>query len=83
MNDPHSHAGPLLTDAEHTAVSMLGEVYTLLCNDVVAHGPTREADCAELRHHIHGLQHAIMSQAAARAFPHQFRLLGGLIEEIL
>jgi len=47
---------------------------------IVGDGRTRQADLHEAVQHIHALQHAIMSQAAARAYPERFRLLGGVIE---
>lgn len=31
--------------------------------------------------HFHVLQHALMGQAAARIYPHSYRLLGGIIRE--
>jgi hypothetical protein len=34
----------------------------------------------EIIHHIHIIQHAIMAQAAARAYPERLRLLGEEIE---
>jgi hypothetical protein len=71
----------LLTDAEREVVDLLGRAYTLLRNEVVAHGETRDADCAEMCAHIHVVQHAVMAQAAARAYPGEFRLLGSVIQK--
>lgn len=54
---------------------MAGQLWNKLCK-VVGDGPTRKADLGELVIHIHAIQQAVMSQAAARAHPDQFRLLG-------
>lgn len=43
---------------------------------VVGNRSTREADLAELYAHLHAIQQAVLSQAAARAYPDRFRLLG-------
>jgi hypothetical protein len=45
----------------------------------VGDGPTREPDLAEFFAHIHILQQAVMSQAAARIYPHLFRLAGATL----
>lgn len=47
---------------------------------IVGDGPTRTADMNEFIVLIHGIQRGIMSQAAARAYPDRFRLLGGTVE---
>ena len=65
----------VLTDDEHAAVTKAGELWGLLCS-IVADGPTREADLNELIVHVHAIQRAVLSQAAGRAFPDQYRLLG-------
>ncbi len=69
----------LLTPSEIQAVNIANYLYTYIDKEVVADGPTRDDDLAQLRGHIHGIQHAIMSQAAARAYPAEFRLLGDVI----
>jgi len=66
----------LLTPDERKAITMAGELWNQLCR-VVGDGRTRDADMAELCAHIHAIQHAVMSQAAARAYPETYRLLGG------
>ena len=68
----------LLTQLEKETAVMLGQVHMNMCR-IVADGPTRMDDLTESCHHIHVLQRMIMSQAAARAYPDQFRLLGSLI----
>lgn len=71
----------LLTDAEHKAMDLTAQLWNLLCADVVGRGRSRQGDTTELCNHIHAIQHTIMSQAAARAYPERYRLLGGVIEE--
>lgn len=65
----------LLTDREQQAIVKAGDLWGDLCA-IVGDGPTRDADLNELIVHIHAIQHTIMGQAAARAYPEQFRLLG-------
>ena len=68
-----------LTDAERKAVRMAGELYTFIAGEVIADGPVRDDDAAEIRTAVHVIQHAVMAQAAARLFPGEFRLLGRAI----
>lgn len=67
-----------LTPLEIETVGMIGQVWTNLCK-IVGDGPSRSGDMRELVAHIHAIQQAIMSQAAARAYPEQFRPLGGTL----
>lgn len=64
-----------LTADERQFVRQAGELYNLACT-IVGSGDTRSADVTEFAFHIHGLQHLVMAQAAARAYPGEFRLLG-------
>lgn len=73
--------GQWLTEPERRVVALLGEAYTLLDEQVVGDGPTRAGDLLEARGHVHALQHAVMAQAAGRAYPAEFRLLGGVVED--
>lgn len=66
----------LLTPAEHAAVAKAGELWNDLCA-IVADGPARAGDLSELIFHIHAIQRAVLKQAAARAYPDLYRLLGG------
>lgn len=66
---------PLLTIDEHRAVELLGELWNLSCR-IVGNGPSRQADMSEIAQHIHVMQQSILSQAAARAYPELYRLLG-------
>lgn len=70
--------GGRLTAAEIEAVRLLGQFASLFVH-IVADGPTRAADVAETFDKIHQLQHAVMAQAAARAHPELFRLLGSTV----
>lgn len=71
----------ILTEEEHHAVELSAGLWNYINEHVVADGPTKEADLREIMAHIHGIQRAIMAQAAARAYPDQYRLLGGLIHD--
>jgi hypothetical protein len=64
-----------LTSDEQKFVEMVGNAWVLLCK-IVGDGPTRDADLAEACNHIHALQHTVMAQAAGRAHPGLYRLLG-------
>lgn len=70
----------LLTDDEHRAIRQAGTLWNTLCR-TVQDGPSRDGDLAELRIHVHAIQHAIMAQAAARAYPSLYRPLGGTLQE--
>jgi hypothetical protein len=67
--------GPLLTPDEYQAIHDAGQLWNLLCK-IVGSGPSRDGDLRELVAHIHGIQRAVMKQAAARAYPDRYRLLG-------
>jgi hypothetical protein len=70
----------LLTPDELVATKRAAELWGTL-NVIVGDGPSREADLRELMYHIHAIQRAIMAQAACRAYPQLFRLLGEELEE--
>ena len=65
----------LLTIDEHELVRDLGRCWNRLCRIIGAEG-TRAADLAEMCSHFHALQNAVLAQAAARAYPTVYRLLG-------
>ena len=69
----------LLTPLELKVSADLGQVWNDLCQ-IVDGGATRDADLNEAVHHIHALQKMVMGQAAARAYPSTFRLLGGVLQ---
>ena len=68
-DDPQAE---LLTDREHQTVEKLGEVAVLL-RDIMGGA---DDDVAEWVDKIHQLQHMVLSQAAARAYPDRYRLFG-------
>lgn len=68
-----------LTDREQAVLNLTAELWNELCA-VVGDGPTRDADLMELCAHIHAIQHSVMAQAAARAYPDTYRLLGQVRE---
>lgn len=71
MHEPE----PLLSEMEIQALRMSGELANLL-SKIIGNGSTRDADWREAAAKIHDIQHMIAAQAAARAFPNEFRLLG-------
>jgi transposase len=71
----------VLTEAEHEAMRMTADLWDQLCSAVVRGGSTRAADLNELAMHVHAIQHAIMAQAAARAYPDLYRPLGGTLRD--
>jgi hypothetical protein len=66
----------LLTDAEHRAMALTADLVNLVCTEIIGSGPSRGGDIREFVGHIHAVQQQILSQAAARAYPDQYRLLG-------
>lgn len=44
--------------------------------DITGDGPARGADLAELAVHLHAIENTVLAQAAARAYPDRYRLLG-------
>lgn len=70
---------PLLTDNEKEAIKMAGVLWGLL-TDIVGNDAPRDSDLNELVKPIHQIQRTIMAQAAARAYPTEYRLLGEVIK---
>ena len=66
----------LLTAAEHQAMRATVDLYHHLAR-IVGDGQARHSDMDEVVRHIHALQWMILAQAAGRAYPDQYRLLGG------
>lgn len=79
MNGVEVSEPELLTPLERKVIQHLGLIWNDLCH-IVGPGATREYDLDEAVVHIHALQHMVMAQAAARAYPAEFRLLGKLID---
>lgn len=69
-----------LTDAEHRAMALTADLWNLLAREVVGYNTSRGGDLRELGAHIHAIQHAVLSQAAARAYPDRYRLLGEVLD---
>lgn len=69
---------PPLTEDEHQAMQLTADLWNLL-NQIVGQGRSRAGDLAEICHNVHAIQHVILAQAAARAYPDRYRLLGGTI----
>lgn len=67
----------MLTVDELAAMALTVDLVNLVCQKVISNGRSREGDVNEFVHHIHIIQQMIMSQAAGRAYPERFRLLGG------
>jgi len=68
----------LLTEDEHKLVSKLGSLMSDFM-EIAGGGLTRRSDMREVADHIHALQNMVLSQAAARAYPDAYRLLGQLV----
>ena len=69
----------MLTGAEQRAMDLTAVLMNLLSAEIIGDGPTRSQDLNEAALRIHAVQHMIMSQAAARAHPDLYRLLGGMV----
>jgi hypothetical protein len=65
-----------LTDAEHAAMDLLAETARAMGAVIGDGGHQAANDMREVVLHIHALQNMILSQAAARAYPDRYRLLG-------
>jgi hypothetical protein len=70
----------LLTADEHEAIDLTGQLANLM-GRIVGEGPTRTGDLNEVVQRIQAIQHMILAQAAARAYPDRYRLLGGTFNE--
>jgi hypothetical protein len=88
-------AGDLLTPDEHRALELTAELSAVLSRIIRAGAQeaiaqphvTREmiaaeADRREVTALIHSIQNAILAQAAARAYPDRYRLLGGVLSRV-
>ena len=83
MNESESptDSRQLLTAEEKRAVVLAGELFDAI-HPTVGHGPARERDLAEFLYMVHNIQARSMGQAAARAYPEEFRLLGKTVKRI-
>lgn len=69
-----------MNQTEQEAMDLTVKLWGML-GRIVGSGPTREQDLRELAFYIHGIQHTVMAQAAARMYPTRYRLLGDVIPE--
>lgn len=69
-----------LTPAEHEAMDLTAQLWNLMVKEIIADGPTADQDRREFADRIHVVQHNILRQAAARAHPEMYRLLGETFE---
>lgn len=65
----------LMTADEHLAMRHSADLANALAR-VIGDGPTRDQDLGEAFALVHGIQHLVMAQAAARAYPDLYRLAG-------
>lgn len=65
----------LLTVEEHRAMDLMAQLWDTVC-ELVPAGSARDTDLGELAVHVHAAQRTILAQAAARAYPERYRLLG-------
>lgn len=68
-----------LTDHEHRALDLTAELTNLVTGRIIGGTSVtqpRIGDVGEFVGHIHAIQHMILAQAAARAYPERYRLLG-------
>jgi hypothetical protein len=70
----------LLSPAEFKAMDLTVELFNHVVTSVIGNGITAKADTIEFVAMIHNIQRMILSQAACRAYPDQFRLLGSKIQ---
>lgn len=65
-----------LSPAEHRAMELTAELVGVVCMEIIGNGETRSHDISEFVAQVHVIQKSIMGQAAARAHPQMYRLLG-------
>lgn len=65
----------LLTELEHSTIALLGMVFSNIVR--IAGDSKVPGDLEEAASRIHDLQHMVMANAAARAYPDRYRLIGG------
>lgn len=65
----------LLTPEEHHAMRLTADLHRAICG-IAGDAGTRDNDLHESVLHIHALQNMILAQAAGRAYPDRYRLMG-------
>ena len=66
----------LLTADEKKAVDLLGDIDDLLQDSIIADGNNRDFDIDRADAHLSALQEMILSNAAGRAYPGSYNVLG-------
>jgi len=66
----------LMTAAEHGAMDLTLQLDRLMV-EIIGDGPVSAADLRASRIDLHHIQHRILRQAAGRAYPDRYRMLGG------
>lgn len=69
-----------LTAAELRAMDITVDLVNVVCQEVIGRGPSRAQDVSEFVDKVHQIQALILAQAAGRAHPERFRLLGEVLE---
>jgi len=77
-DDPDAPARDLLTNDEHAVMDMTADLANAL-RAVIGDGEAAAGDWNEVAASIHRIQHSVLAQAAARAYPDRYRLLGGTL----
>lgn len=65
-----------LTPAEHDALLLLRRVQSIVTGCVIADGPLAQHDEIAVAEKVADLARMVLAQAAARAYPQHYRLLG-------
>lgn len=69
-----------LTESEHEAVNLASQLYGIINKEIIGNGASRQMDIQELTIHIHAIQNMVLAQAASRAYPKRYRLMGDELE---
>lgn len=67
-----------LTPEEHRVMDVTADLANAL-RAVIGDGPTATNDWNEVATPIRAIQHTVLAQAAARAYPERYRLLGRVL----
>lgn len=73
----------LLTAEEHQAMDLTCQLMNLMSGTIIGLGPSRSGDVIETAQHIHALQNMVLAQAAARAYPERYRLMGDVTRAVV
>lgn len=67
-----------MTPQEHDAVERAARLFDAV-SSLIGDAATASGDRQELAIHIHAIQNMVLAQAAARAYPEKYRLMGGRV----